>query len=290
MGMPAIIVLLVFAYIPMVGIVIAFQQYVPTLGILHSRWVGLSNFTYLFTSPDAARITRNTIGMNALFLVVNTVLSLFLAVLMNEIKDRSKVLFKIFQSAYFLPFVLSYVVVAAFALAFLDADTGVVNSVLHVFGIKGVSWYQTPNAWPVILTIVEAWKRIGFWVIVYLAAIIGFNPEYYEAADVDGASRWQKIRLITLPLLAPVIIINVLLSIGSIFNADFGLFYQVTQNSTPLYPTTDVIDTYVYRALTSLGNIGMSAAAGVYQSVVGFILILTANWLVRRRNSDGALF
>jgi len=290
MGLPALIVLFVFAYVPMAGIVIAFQQYVPTLGIFHSRWVGFSNFTYLFTSPDAFRITRNTIVMNAVFLVVNTSLSLGLAILMNEVKDRFKLLFKIFQSAYFLPFVLSYVVVAAFTLAFLNPDSGVVNEVLHFFGIRGVAWYQEAGAWPVILTIVEAWKRIGFWVIVYLASIIGFSPEFYEAADIDGASRWQKIRLITLPLLTPVIIINVLLSIGSIFSADFGLFFQVTQNSTPLYPTTDVIDTYVYRALTSLGSVSMSAAAGLYQSVVGFILVLTANWLVRRRNSDGALF
>ncbi len=290
MGAPALIALFVFSYLPMAGIVLAFENYLPAQGILGSQWVGFQNFLFLFASNDAWRITRNTVGMNGIFIVVNTSLSLGLAILLNEIKDRSKILFKAYQSAFFLPFVLSYVAIAAFTLAFLSPENGVVNEALRALGLHTVSWYSAPGWWPLILTVVEAWKRIGFWVIVYLAAMIAINPEFYEAADIDGATRWQKIRWITLPTLLPLVTINILLSIGGIFSADFGLFFQVTQNSTPLYPTTDVIDTYVYRSLTSLGNVGMAAAAGLYQSFVGFVLVITANWLVRRKNSDGALF
>lgn len=290
MSLPALVVLFVFCYLPMGGLVMAFQNYRPVDGILHSAWVGMSNFSYLFVTNDAWRITRNTVGMNLIFIVVNTVLALTLAILMNEVRDKSKVLSKIYQSSFFLPYVLSYVAIAAFALAFLDTSSGVVNHVLAAVGLPTVNWYSSASWWPLILTLVEAWKRIGFWVIVYLASIMGSNPELYEAASIDGASRWQQVRAITLPLLKPLIVINVLLSVAHIFNADFGLFFQVTQNSTPLYPTTDVIDTYVYRSLTSLGNVGMAAAAGLYQSVVGFILVLGGNWLARRRASEGALF
>lgn len=290
MGAPGLLLLLVFSYIPMAGVVIAFQDFRPALGIFGSDWVGFKNFEFLFASQDAWRITRNTVVMNAIFIVVNTSLSLFLAILLSEVRDRAPRLAKFYQSTLFLPFVLSYVAVAAFTLAFLDPATGLLNSALEAVGLPAVNWYGEPGAWPVILTIVESWKRVGFWTIVYLAAIIGMNPEYFESAGIDGASRWQQIRLITLPLLMPLVLLNLLLSIGGIFNADFGLFFQVTQNSTLLYPTTDVIDTYVYRSLTSLGNVGMAAAAGLYQATVGLILVLFANWLVRRRNSAGALF
>ena len=290
MGAPAIVCLFVFSYLPMTGVVLAFQDYRPVDGIFHSAWVGFANFAYLFVSDDAWRITRNTVGMNLIFIIVNTTTSLFLALLLNEVRDRSKVLVKIYQSAIFLPFVFSYVVVTGFVMAFLHPDTGLVNAILEAFGLSPVSWYSEPGWWPVILTLVEAWKRIGFWVIVYVAAIIGINTDYFEAAEIDGASRLRKIYHITLPLLVPLILINILLSLGHILNADFGLFFQVPQNSTPLYPTTDVIDTYIYRSLTSLGNVGMAAAAGLYQATVGLILVILANWIVRRRQASGALF
>lgn len=290
MGLPGIVVLFVFAYIPMAGSIIAFKDYRAVDGIWNSAWVGFQNFAYLFASDDAWRITRNTVVMNTIFMVVNTVLSLALALAMNEIRERTPRLAKLYQSVFFLPFVLSYVAVAAFVLAFLDPSNGILNHTIEAFGGKGVDWYASPDWWPTILTVVEAWKRIGFWTIVYFAAIIAISPEYFEAASIDGASKWQQIRFITLPTLAPLVIINLLLSIGHIFNADFGLFFQVTQNSTPLYPTTDVIDTFVYRSLTSLGNVGMAAAAGLYQALVGLVLILCANWYVRRRSPSAALF
>lgn len=290
MAAPGLLVVLVFSYVPMMGIVIAFQDYRARRGIFRSDWVGFENFQFLFTTNDAWRITFNTVFMNSLFIVANLVGALTLALLLNEVRDRAPFITKFYQSAMFLPFVFSYVVVTYFVVAFLDRDSGLMNRVLESFGADAVDWYSTPGWWPLILTIVETWKSVGFWVIVYLAGIMAINPEYYEAASMDGASRWQQIRLITLPMLAPLVVINVLLSFSRIFHADFGLFFQVTKNSPLLYPTTDVIDTYVYRSLTSLGDFGMAGAAGLYQAVVGFVLVVTANWIVRRRDGDKALF
>lgn len=290
MGLPALLLLFVFSYVPMAGVVMAFKDYRPARGIFGSKWVGLENFRFLFGSGDAWNITFNTVFMNALIIAANLLVSLTLALLLNEVRDRSPRMAKIYQSAVFLPFVFSWVVVSYFVLAFLDADRGLVNHVLTGVGLQTVDWYSKASYWPLILTIVAVWKGVGFWVIAYLAAIIAINPEYYEAAALDGAGRWQQMRRITLPMLVPLIVINLLLSISHIFHADFGLFFQVTRNSTLLYPSTDVIDTYVYRSLTSLGDVGMSAAAGLYQAFVGFVLVLLANWLVRRRDPQKALF
>ncbi|MFF0267049.1 ABC transporter permease [Kribbella sp. NPDC004536] len=288
-GLPALLVLLVFNYLPMAGVIVAFKDYDPTEGILHSKWIGWQNFHYLWANGDAWRVTRNTVLMNGIFIVANLVVAIGLALLLNEVKDRSPFVSRVYQSAMFLPFVLSYVVITGFVLTFLNADTGIVNHLLRSVGGGGVDWYNSPNWWPLVLTLVEMWKGVGFWVVVYLAGIISISPELYEAAAIDGASRWQQIRSITLPLLRPLVVINVLLGLSHIFNADFGLFFQVTQNSPTLYPTTDVIDTYVFRSLTSTGDVGMAAAAGLYQAFVGFVLVVAANWLVRRRGDD-ALF
>jgi putative aldouronate transport system permease protein len=290
MGAPALLLLLVFNYLPMAGLVTAFQDYRPRQGFLHSSFVGLENFRYLFTGSDTWHVTYNTVLMNALIIVATLISSLAIALLLNEVRDRSPRAAKIYQSAMFLPFVFSWVVVSYFVLAFLDADHGLVNQVLHAVGHGPVDWYADPGPWRVILVIVAVWKGVGFWVVAYLAAILAIDPQYYEAASIDGASRWQQTRLITLPLLSPLISINLLLDLSHIFHADFGLFFQVPRNSTPLYPTTDVIDTYVYRSLTSLGDVGMSAAAGLYQAFVGLVLVVVANWLVRRRDQEKALF
>jgi putative aldouronate transport system permease protein len=290
MASPALLVLLVFAYLPMAGAYIAFVDYRPVDGIFGSKWVGLTNFQFLFRSGDALRITINTVFMNALFIIANLVVALTIALLLNEIRDRWSWLSRFYQSVLFLPHFFSYVIVSYFALAFLDPSTGLLNKVLGFFGAPQVNWYATPNWWPVILTVVSVWKGVGFWVIVYTAGILAIDPEQFEAARMDGATKRQQIRLVTLPLLTPLIILNFLLSIGGIFRADFGLFYLVTNNSTLLYPRTDVIDTYVFRALTQLGDIGMASAAGVYQSVVGFVIVIAANWLVRRRDPEKALF
>ncbi len=290
MGAPALIVLFIFNYIPMAGVILAFKDFRASDGIFGSRWVGLSNFTYLFTGGDAWRITRNTVLMNLLFISANLIVAIGLALLLNEIRERSRWMSKIYQSTMFLPYVLSYVVITNFVLTFLENNTGIVNHVIRSFGGAGIDFYNAPGWWPLVLTLVEVWKGAGFWVVVYLAGIISINPQFFEAASLDGAGRWKQIRLITLPLLVPLILINVLLSVSHIFNADFGLFFQVTLNSPTLYPTTDVIDTYVYRSLTSTGDIGMAAAAGFYQAFIGFALVVSANWWVRKRSGENALF
>lgn len=290
MALPGIIVLVVFAYLPMFGIIIAFKDYRPIDGIFGSPWVGLDNFRFLFGGNAAWHITFNTLFMNTIFIVSSTVVCLAFALMLNEIRDSSKTLGRLYQGVLFFPYLVSYVLVSYFVFAFLNSDSGLLNRLLQGVGLKAVDWYAEPQYWPVILTIVYLWKNVGFGSIIYLAGMVAINPEYYEATRVDGANAWHQVRYITLPLLKPLIIIMVLLAIGRIFYADFGLFYQVTRHSPLLFETTDVIDTFVYRSLISLGDIGMSSAAGFYQSLVGFILILSANWIVRRVDPDKAVF
>jgi putative aldouronate transport system permease protein len=224
------------------------------------------------------------------FIVSNTIVCLCVALLLNEIRDTSKFLSRIYQSVIFFPYLVSYVLVSYFILALLNGDTGLLNHWLTSLHIPTVDWYSSPQYWPTILTLVYLWKSIGFGSIIFLAGIVSISPEYYEAARLDGANPWQQIRFITIPLLRPLIVLTVLLAIGRIFYADFGLFYQVTNHQPLLYQTTDVIDTFVYRALITLDDVGMSSAAGFFQSVVGFVLILTANWFVRRIDPDQAAF
>jgi len=288
MSTPGILFLFVFAYLPMIGLVIAFKDYRFADGILGSPWVGLDNFRFLFGTDAAWRITRNTLLMNSTFIIVNTVGSLIIALLLNEIY-RSWAS-KYYQTMLFFPFFVSWVIVSYFVFGFLNANNGLINQIFKALGIHRIIWYRSPQYWPIILTLTNFWKGLGFGSVIYLAAILAIPPVYYEAAKIDGASKWQQIRFITLPQIRPVIIILVLLSIGHIFNADFGLFFFVPRNSPMLYPTTDVIDTFVYRSLMELGNISMAAAASFYQSVVGLVLVVFANWMVRRVNSDEALF
>jgi putative aldouronate transport system permease protein len=290
MMIPGLLYILINNYLPMLGIVIAFKDVNFAKGILQSDWVGLANFEYLFKTSDAYIITRNTILYNLVFIILGTVLSLAAAILLNEIK--SKVLVKAYQSIITLPHLISMVIVGYLGFAFLSPDTGFLNkTVLPWFGIEeGISWYTENKYWPWILTLVHFWKAIGYSSIVYFAALLGIDEEYYEAARLDGASRWQQILHITLPIIVPVITMLTLLNIGRIFYSDFGLFYQVPMNSGALFESTSTIDTYVFRGLMGSGDIGMSTAAGVYQSIVGFILVILANLIVRRFNKDNALF
>ncbi len=290
MAAPGLLCLLVFSYIPMFGLVIAFKDYRVYQGILGSSWVGLQYVRFLFSTQDALRATFNTLFMNAAFIAVGLVVSLSLAILINEIREQSPRFAKIYQSTLFFPYFLSWVIVGYFVFALLNTDSGMLDKLLAHFGIQPIDWYASPQYWPVILILVYLWKSAGFGCVIYLAGIVSINPEYYEAAKIDGASWWQQIRYITLPLLKPIIIITTLLAIGRIFYADFGLFFQVPRDSSLLYPTTDVIDTYVYRSLTTLGDVGMSSAAGFYQAVVGFVLVLASNWLVRRTDPEKAVF
>lgn len=274
----------------MFGIVIAFKEINFAKGIFGSDWVGFKNFEYLFKTSDAYVITRNTILYNLLFLILGTTLGLTFAILLNEIKK--KVLLRTYQAIISMPHLISWVIISYLAFGFLSTENGLINrTILPMFGMEeGISWYTEPKYWPFILPMVELWKSVGYGSIVYFAALLGINEDYYEAARIDGASRVQQIFHITLPIVVPVIIMMMLLQLGRIFYSDFGLFYQVTLNSGALFETTATIDTYVFNGLTGSGNMGMSAAAGFYQSVVGFLLVVTVNFLVRRKNKESALF
>ncbi|MDM5327635.1 ABC transporter permease subunit [Neobacillus sp. CF12] len=289
MMLPGLIYLLINNYIPMFGLIIAFKDINFAKGILGSDWIGLKNFEYLFSTRDAFVITRNTILYNGGFIIINTVLAIAVAIMLNEIKNKLAKSF--YQSVILMPFLISMVIVSYLGFAFLSEDVGYLNNtILPLLGLDGFAWYSEAKYWPYILTFINMWKGIGFLCVIYLAAIIGIDQEFYEAATLDGANKWQQIIHITIPSIMPVIIMMTLLAIGRIFYSDFGLFYQVPMNSGSIYDTTNVIDTYVYRGLMQLGDIGMSAAAGLYQSIVGFVLVLVSNYLVRRKNKENALF
>lgn len=289
MALPGIIYMLCNNYLPMAGIIIAFKNLNFRKGILGSDWCGFENFRFLFASKDAWVITRNTLLYNLGFIILGTLLALVVAILLNEI--RSKLASRIYQSLILLPYLMSWVIVNYLAYAFLSADTGLINnSILKPLGIAPISWYNTKEYWPVILTVVYLWKTVGYAMIIYFSSIVGISQDYYEAAIMDGASKWKQIKNITLPLLKPTIITMFILNIGRVFYSDFGLFYQVTRNSGTLYSTTRTIDVYVYNALMQNSDFGMSSAASVYQSIVGFVLVVTANWLVRKFSKENALF
>ena len=289
MMLPALLYLLIDNYIPMAGMVIAFKKLNFAKGIWASPWAGLKNFKFLFASRDAWVITRNTLLYNVAFILVNMVIGIAIAILITEVKNTK--LKKLYQSAILLPFLMSMVILSYIVYALLSAENGLVNnSILPLFHMDPIQWYQKPKYWPVILIIANCWKGVGYGCLIYIASLIGIDPSFYEAARLDGASKWQEITKITLPSLVPTIITLLLLSIGRIFYSDFGLFYQVPMNSGVLVSTTNVIDTYVYRALIEQGNISMSSAAGVYQSLVGFCVVMLSNWIVRKVDKDQALF
>ncbi|EUJ23243.1 sugar ABC transporter permease [Listeria grandensis] len=293
MVLPGVAWFLIFAYLPMFGTVIAFKDYrVDGSGfissLMSSDWVGLENFKFLFRTDDAFIITRNTVLYNLVFIVVGLLLGVALAIVFNSLVNKRMA--KVYQTGMLFPYFLSWVVVSYFLYSFLSEDSGLLNSLIVSFGGDPISWYSDPHYWPFILIFMNIWKGMGYGSIVYLAAIAGIDRNYYEAAMIDGAGKWQQIRHVTIPALTPLIIILTILNVGKIFNSDFGLFYQLPRNSGPLFPVTDVIDTYVYRGLTSLGDISMSAAAGLYQSIVGFILVMLTNYIVKKIDPEYALF
>ncbi len=286
---PGILYLILNNYLPMFGVAIAFQSYNYTGGFFASKWIGFKNFEYLFATSDALLITRNTLLYNATFIIVNLILSVAMALLLNEVTQKGAKRF--YQSAILLPYFLSAVIVAYLLYSFLNPASGFINkSILEPLGIEPVMWYLETKYWPFILIMVNAWKSAGYGSIIYISAMAGFDVEYYEAATIDGAKKLQQIRYITIPLLKPVMIVMTILAIGRIFYSDFGLFYQLPMQSGALLPVTNVIDTYVYRGLITLGDIGMSSAAGFYQSIVGFLLVLITNFVIRRISPDNALF
>ncbi|MCC8066999.1 MAG: ABC transporter permease subunit [Clostridiales bacterium] len=289
MMLPGLIYLLINNYIPMTGLVLAFKKYNVRDGIYGSPWVGLDNFKYLFQTKDAWIITRNTILYNLVFIALGTVCAIAVAVFLNDmVAKRAK---KTYQTIILLPYMISMVVVAYLVNAFLASDNGFINNyILEPLGLEPISFYSTPIFWPFILVFINLWKGVGYSCIMYLANLGGIDPGYYEAAALDGATRWQRFTNITLPCLKPTIITLTILSIGKMFYSDFGLFYQVPMQSGSLFNVTQTIDTYVFYGLMNSGNIGMSAAAGFYQSLVGFVLVLGTNALVRKYSSENAMF
>lgn len=288
MLLPGAVYLFINNYMPMPGIIVAFKDYSKKKGIYGSDWAGLSNFKYLFKN-DAFVIFRNTLLYNVVFIILGMVVGVTLAILITDVASkRAK---KLYQSAIMLPFLISIVIVSYIVFAFLSVQNGMINKgILEPLGREGISWYSEPKYWPFILTLVHIWKGCGYGTLIYIAGIAGIDKSFYEAARLDGATRWQQIKSITIPCLIPSLITMTMLNLGRIFCSDFGLFYQVPQNSGALYATTNTIDTYVYRALIASGGIGRSAAAGFFQSVVGFVLVMTANLVVRKINKDNAMF
>lgn len=288
MALPGLIYLFINNFMPLPGLVLAFKKYNAKKGIFGSPFVGLKNFKYLFVTKDAFIITRNTILYNLAFIVINTILAIAVAILLAEMTSKMK---KVYQCLILLPYMISMVIVSYLVFGFLSTENGFINNtVLRMLGMEPISWYMKKQYWPFILVFVNAWKVIGYNCIIYLAAILGIDRSIYESAAIDGASKWAQIKNITIPLLKPTVIMLTLLAIGRIFYSDFGLFYQVPQNQGALFSVTNTIDTYVYRGLLELGDMSMASAAGLYQSVIGFILILSANWAIRKIDPESAMF
>ena len=293
MLLPGFIWLVIFSYLPMFGIVIAFKDFRITpdgffASLFRSEWVGLENFKYLFASQDAWIITRNTISYNVVGILLSTFFTVSLAIILSQIANKKMI--KRLQTFMIFPNFLSWVVISYFVFTFLSSDKGLFNQWIVAFGGEPINWYNTAKYWPFILVFTSLWKGVGYGSIIYYASIMGIDPTYYEAALVDGASKWQQIRNVILPHLRSIVVIMLILSVGNIFRADFGLFYQLPRNSGALYDVSNVLDTYVYRSLMNTGDVGMSTAAGLFQSTVGFVLILITNKIVNKLDPSSALF
>ena len=288
MMLPTVLYIFIFSYIPMGGIIIAFKNFQYNKGVFGSDWVGLENFKFFFKTQDAFRVTFNTLYLNALFIICGLVAAVAFALLLFEIKK--KLCIKIYQTVMILPHFLSWVVVGYMVYALLSPEYGFINGFMKIFGLEPIQWYSESKYWPAILVLSNVWKTAGMSCITYYAGLMGIDNEYFEAARLDGANKWQEMRYISMPSIKPLIIIMTVLALGNVFRADFGMFYNLTRDIGALYPTTDVIDTYIFRALRVLGNINMSAAVGVFQSIVGFITIVTANWIVKKDDPDNAVF
>lgn len=289
LAVPGFTYLFINNYLPLYGMQLAFRKLNYGQGVFSGAFVGLDNFKFLFSTDRGFIMIRNTVLYNLLFIVVGTVIGISVAILFNEI--RGKLAAKFYQSAVLVPYFMSMVIVSYLGFAYLSADSGFINNtILKAFGKDPVTWYSEPGYWPFILLFINTWKGIGYSLLMYSARMISFDPAYYEAATIDGATKWQQIRHITLPMLKPAIVMMSILSIGRMFYSDFGLFYQIPMNSGPLYNITTTIDVYSFRALMNLGDISMASATGVFQSAVGFVLLTIANLTVRRISKDDALF
>ena len=287
LAMPAILYVIVFNYLPMGGIVLAFKSFKPRYGIFGSPWAGLKNFTFFFGSIDAGRVLRNTVLYNIVFITVGMAVAMGVALLLYELKNRLAL--KFYQTSMILPYFISWVVVAYIALLFLNPSYGLINKFRLSLGMEKIQWYSNPKYWPFILLFFRIWKSVGMDCIIYYAQLMGVDENLYEAAELDGANRWQQIVHISIPSLVPVASILLIMSVGGIMGGDFGLFYQIPMDVGLLYPATDIVDTYIYRYMIH-SNIGVSSAVGLFQAVVGLVMVLTANGIVRKISYENRMF
>lgn len=288
MCLPAIVFFFVFSYMPMPGAYIAFTNFQYNKGIWASPFVGFQNFKFLFTSGQLGLLLRNTVLYNIAFIVLGNFLQLFFAILLNEV--RSKPYKKVSQSLMFLPYFISDVLVSLLVYNLLNFDYGFVSNLVRNLGGEMPKIYQMAGAWPFIIVLVNLWKGTGYGTVVYFAAITGMDSSMMEAAEIDGANGFQRIRYITLPTLKPTVVILFLFAIGGILKGNFGLFYNLIGNNSMLFSTTDIIETYVYRSMMNSFNFSQSSAVGLFQSVVGFFIVIGANAFVKRLEPDYALF
>ncbi|KHL93464.1 hypothetical protein QW71_23345 [Paenibacillus sp. IHB B 3415] len=289
LALPGIIILILFAYLPMSGLILVFKNYNFNDGIFGSPWAGFSNFEFFFSSmEDALRATRNTVMLNALYMLTGTFFSVAIAIILNEL--RSKWFIKITQSVMFFPYFISWIIIGAILFSLLDYDKGILNQLLQSLGLSQMDWYSSPWLFVVILVLANIWKSAGYGAIIYYAVLQGVDTSYYEAARIDGASRWQIITKITIPMLIPSIILMTLLGIGGMLKGDLSMIMGVTFLNPLLLPTTDIIDVYVYRTAIRSGEFGFASAITLYQSVFGFILVLVANKLAGWYDKDSKLF
>ena len=286
--LPSLITIILFRYLPMFGLVLPFKNMSSiTNGFFNSEWCGFDNFKFIFSGSDAIIAVRNTILYNLGFIIVNIVLGVLVALMLFELSSK---FVKIYQTLIFLPYFISWVVGAFVVKGFLDTDYGIINNLLANFSFDKIEWYSDPKYWPFIIMVISAWKGLGYNVVLYYASLIGINPEYYEATRLDGANKFQQIIYVSIPMIKRVIVVLFILNVGKIMHADFGLFYNVPLNISALRSTTDVLDTYVYRAMVELGDIGMSSATAFFQSVIGFVLVVLTNLFVKRIDEEKSLF
>jgi putative aldouronate transport system permease protein len=287
LALPGFLLIIVFNYVPLYGLLLPFKSYRYNLGIWNSPSVGFENFGFLFSGDVLYRVLRNTLLYNLTFIVLGTTLSVIVALLLYELSRR---FVKAYQTILFIPYFISWVVAGFAFRSLFDMEYGVINRILVSMGEEPILWYSDPKYWPYIIVVAAVWKGLGYSSVIYYAALMGIDSEYYDAAKIDGASKLRQAFSISVPIIKPMIVMLVILQIGSICYSDFGLFYNVTLNSSLLYSTTDVIDTFVYRSLVDLGDIGMASAAGFFQSIVGFCLVLATNTIVKKINPENSLF
>ena len=287
MAFPGMLSLFVFSYLPMIGVVLAFKDYNPNLGIFDSPWCGFENFKFFFTSQDALRTIRNTLGYSITFLILDVLAGVGLALLFYNLSSRRAL--KFYNTVVILPKFLSAVLIAFIVYIILDPVNGLANQLLMSLGAEGIGWYAEPKYWPVILTITHIWQTVGMNSIIYYASLMGLDDSLLEAASLDGANKFQQTVHIVIPHLTPLMVINTILAMGHLFEGDFGLFYQTPKNVGLLYETTDVINTYTFRALQE-GALERSAAVGLFQSLTGMILVILTNCIVRKISPENSLF